>query len=59
MSRRAVRERASLAALPQWVRPQLTQLVDVTPDREQGLHEIKFDDYRMHARLAPGAVAYP
>jgi bifunctional non-homologous end joining protein LigD len=48
-----------LAALPQWVRPQLTQLVDVTPDREQGLHEIKFDDYRMHARLAPGAVAYP
>ena len=59
MPRRAAHERASTAALPQWVRPQLTQLVDVAPDGEQWLHEIKFDDYRLHARLAHGAVACP
>jgi bifunctional non-homologous end joining protein LigD len=41
------------------VRPQLTQLVDLAPDGEQWLHEIKFDGYCMHARLATGAVACP
>ena len=44
------------AALPRWIRPQLTQLVDEAPDGEQWLHEIKFDGYRMHARLDRGAV---
>ena len=47
---------ASTAALPQWIRPQLTQLVDAAPDGDQWLHEIKFDGYRMHARLDRGAV---
>jgi hypothetical protein len=28
--------------LPQWIRPQLTELVDVAPDGPQWLHEIKF-----------------
>jgi bifunctional non-homologous end joining protein LigD len=42
--------------LPQWIRPQLTQLVDAAPDGPEWLHEIKFDGYRMHARLDRGAV---
>jgi ATP-dependent DNA ligase len=44
------------AALPQWIRPQLTELVDAAPEGDQWLHEIKFDGYRMHARLDRGAV---
>jgi len=44
------------AALPQWVPPQLTQLVDAAPEGDQWLHEIKFDGYRMHARLGRNAV---
>ena len=56
MSRRAVRERASLAALPQWVRPQLTELVDAAPEGNQWLHEIKYDGYRMMARRDRGVV---
>jgi ATP-dependent DNA ligase len=42
--------------LPQWIRPQLTELVDEAPDGPQWLHEIKYDGYRMHARLDRGAV---
>jgi hypothetical protein len=30
-----------MTALPQWVRPQLTQLVDAAPEGDQWLHEIK------------------
>jgi bifunctional non-homologous end joining protein LigD len=52
----ARRPGAGTAALPQWIRPQLTQLVDAAPDGDQWLHEIKFDGYRMHARLDRGAV---
>ena len=44
------------AALPDWIRPQLTQLVDVAPDGPEWLHEIKFDGYRMHARLDCSAI---
>jgi hypothetical protein len=44
------------AALPQWIRPQLTQLVADAPAGDQWLHEIKYDGYRMHARLDHGAV---
>ena len=42
--------------MPQWIKPQLTQLVDQAPDGSGWLHEIKFDGYRMHARLDHGAV---
>src|SRR5712692_11316549 len=42
--------------LPQWIRPQLTELVDAPPEGPEWLHEIKFDGYRMHARLDRGAV---
>ena len=44
------------AALPKRIPPQLTQLVDAAPDGDQWLHEIKYDGYRMHARLDRGAV---
>src|SRR5271169_903214 len=36
-------------ALPEWIRPQLTQLVTEAPDGDQWLHEIKYDGFRMHA----------
>ena len=48
--------RTDVAALPDWIPPQLTQLVDAAPDGDQWLHEIKYDGYRMHARLDRGAV---
>jgi bifunctional non-homologous end joining protein LigD len=48
--------RADLSGLPQWIRPQLSELVDAAPDGPEWLHEIKFDGYRMHARLDRGAV---
>ena len=43
-------------ALPEWILPQLSKLVDAPPDGAGWLHEIKFDGYRMHARLDRGAV---
>ncbi len=48
--------RAESTALPSRVKPQLTKLVDQPPDGPEWLHEIKFDGYRMHARLDRGAV---
>jgi bifunctional non-homologous end joining protein LigD len=56
MPRTVARQRANAAALPQWAAPQLRQLVEVAPDGDQWLHEIKYDGYRMHARLDRGAV---
>jgi DNA ligase D-like protein (predicted ligase) len=53
---RSVARRRTAATLPEWIRPQLTQLVDMAPEGDQWLHEIKFDGYRMHARLDHGAV---
>jgi bifunctional non-homologous end joining protein LigD len=48
--------RAGAEALPSWIRPQLTKLVEAPPEGPEWLHEIKFDGYRMHARLDRGAV---
>jgi DNA ligase D-like protein (predicted ligase) len=56
MARSIARRGANATALPQWILPQLTQLVDAAPDGDQWLHEIKYDGYRMHARLDQGAV---
>ena len=42
--------------LPNWVKPQLCKLVDTPPRGPEWLHEIKYDDYRMHARLDHGGV---
>jgi ATP-dependent DNA ligase len=36
---------------PNWVTPQLTRLVDEAPTGDDWLHEIKYDGYRMHARI--------
>src|SRR2546430_6918094 len=52
----AGRGHAEATALPDWVKPQLSKLVDEPPDGAEWLHEIKFDGYRMHARLDRGAV---
>jgi bifunctional non-homologous end joining protein LigD len=41
------RRRAEATALPAWIKPQLTRLVDGPPDGAEWLHEIKFDGYRM------------
>jgi len=56
MARPVTRRRIAADSLPQWVRPQLTQLVDAAPEGDQWLHEIKYEGYRMHARLDRGAV---
>ena len=53
---RVSRSRAGPRTLPEWIRPQLTRLVDAAPEGEQWLHEIKYDGFRMHARLDRGAV---
>ena len=52
----ARRRRAEATALPSWIKPRLTKLVDQPPDGSEWLHEIKFDGYRMHARLDRGVV---
>ena len=36
---------------PKWIEPQLTRLVDEAPNGADWLHEIKYDGYRMHARI--------
>jgi ATP-dependent DNA ligase len=41
---------------PAWIKPQLAKLVEKAPNGPDWLHEIKFDGYRMHARLDAGAV---
>jgi bifunctional non-homologous end joining protein LigD len=41
-------------ALPQWIPPQLTQLVETAPSGPQWLHEIKLDGFRMAARIERG-----
>jgi DNA ligase D-like protein (predicted ligase) len=53
---RSVARRTDAASLPEWSRPQLTQLADAAPEGDQWLHEIKYDGYRMHARLDRVAV---
>lgn len=47
---------AKKAALPDFVEPTLATLVSAAPSGERWLHEIKFDGYRLLARLEPGRV---
>src|SRR5262249_25633956 len=42
--------------LPDFIPPQLAQLVDRAPVGDRWLHEIKFDGYRTEARIAAGKV---
>ncbi len=44
------------APLPKFVAPQLATLVGAAPTGEQWLHELKFDGYRILARLDEGRV---
>jgi bifunctional non-homologous end joining protein LigD len=43
MARGVARRSGTGAALPPWIQPQLTQLVDVAPDGNDWLHQIKYD----------------
>lgn len=47
---------ARRAALPVFVAPCLATLADRPPDSENWIHEIKFDGYRIQARLDHGKV---
>ena len=42
--------------LPQWIKPQLSKLATKAPSGPQWVHEIKFDGYRMAARIDRGKV---
>ena len=42
--------------LPRWVEPQLSKLVEKAPTGPRWVHEIKFDGYRMAARIERGKV---
>ena len=41
---------------PKWIKPQLTRLVEEAPTGDGCLHAIKYDGYRMHARIDDGQV---
>jgi bifunctional non-homologous end joining protein LigD len=41
---------------PKWIKPQLTRVADKAPSGDDWLHEIKYDGYRMHARLDRGKI---
>ncbi|AFL50247.1 bifunctional non-homologous end joining protein LigD [Sinorhizobium fredii] len=47
---------AKAAALPDFVEPSLATLVSSAPAGERWLHEIKFDGYRLQARIEAGRV---
>jgi ATP-dependent DNA ligase len=42
--------------LPRWIKPQLTRLAEEAPKGTDWLHEIKYDGYRMHARIDGGKI---
>jgi bifunctional non-homologous end joining protein LigD len=48
--------RGQSPGFPRWVKPQLSKLVDAPPQGPEWLHEIKYDGYRMHARLDHGSA---
>ncbi len=49
-------EQAQRSALPGFVEPALATLIDKAPDGARWIHEIKFDGYRIQARLDHGKV---
>jgi ATP-dependent DNA ligase len=44
------------AGLPSFIPPQLSELVSAPPEGDAWAHEIKYDGYRIHARLDKGEV---
>jgi ATP-dependent DNA ligase len=53
-SRSRAPEALNESSPPRAVKPQLCGLVDEPPQGPEWLHEIKYDGYRMHARLDHG-----
>ncbi|RAI33350.1 DNA ligase D [Rhodoplanes elegans] len=53
---RAPKRKSSSAPLPDFVPPCLATLADAPPDGPDWIHEIKFDGYRIQARLENGDV---
>ncbi|WP_158747104.1 DNA ligase D [Acidisphaera sp. L21] len=47
---------ASVVALPDFIEPQLCHLVDRPPSEAGWVHEVKFDGYRVQARVSDGEV---
>jgi bifunctional non-homologous end joining protein LigD len=54
--RKPQQRRANTAAPPRWIEPQLCKLVTKAPTGHRWVHEIKFDGYRMAARIDRGKV---
>jgi bifunctional non-homologous end joining protein LigD len=49
-------KKARQAVLPEFVEPQLATLTDTPPVGRRWIHEIKFDGYRLQARIDDGEV---
>jgi ATP-dependent DNA ligase len=49
-------QRAAAGALPDFIPPQLTALTEEAPNGSEWAHELKWDGYRMHARIEGGEV---
>jgi ATP-dependent DNA ligase len=47
---------AQRSDFPSFIRPQLSQLVKAPPEGPDWAHEIKYDGYRIHARIVKGSV---
>ncbi len=43
-------------AAPDWIEPQLCRLVETAPSGPEWVHEVKFDGYRIAARVDRGQV---
>jgi ATP-dependent DNA ligase len=41
---------------PRWIEPQLCKLVETAPGGPEWVHEVKFDGYKMAARIDRGDV---
>lgn len=52
----AARKGAKKAPLPEFVKPTLATLSATPPEGERWIHEIKFDGYRLQARIEAGRV---
>ena len=48
---------SDLVPSPQWIEPELCKLVTRIPAGDNWAHEIKFDGFRMHARIVKGRAA--
>jgi ATP-dependent DNA ligase len=56
-AKRGPRETSTrIASPPRWIEPQLCKLADKAPSGSDWVHEIKFDGYRMAARIDHGDV---